>query len=112
MLKITVSTEQPGITFTLSGRLVGPWVQELRQCWLMAASTDPAQCRVDLRDVSFIDEAGTLLLAQMRRDGVALQASGCLMKAIVENLGRPAALSLCDRPANAKEKEGASCRSH
>lgn len=99
MLKITVSNEHPGITFTLSGRLVGPWVQELRQCWRTAASPDPAQYRVDLRDVSFIDEAGTLLLAQMRRDGVTIQASGCLMKAIVENLGRPAASALCDRPA-------------
>ncbi|CAE6710499.1 MAG: hypothetical protein H8K06_14175 [Nitrospira sp.] len=88
MLKITVSNEHPRITFTLSGRLVGPWVQELRQCWLMADFDDPRQCRVDLRDVSFIDEAGTRLLSQMTREGVSIQASGCLTKAIVQSLDR------------------------
>lgn len=88
MLKITVSHEHPGMSFTLSGRLVGPWVQELRQCWLMADMNDPRQCRVDLRDVSFIDEAGARLLAQMTREGVSIQASGCLTKAIVESLDK------------------------
>lgn len=88
MLKITVSHEHPGMSFTLSGRLVGPWVQELRQCWLMADMNDPRQCRVDLRDVSFIDEAGARLLAQMTREGVSIQASGCLTKAIVQSLDK------------------------
>ena len=100
MLKITVSNEHPGITFRLSGRLVGPWVQELRQCWVMADLDDPAQCRVDLRDVSFIDEAGKQLLSQMSRAGVAIQASGCLMKALVEGLGRPAPPNLLSSDAN------------
>ena len=100
MLKITVSNEHPGLTFRLSGRLVGPWVQELRQCWLMADLDDPAQCRVDLRDVSFIDEAGKQLLSQMSRGGVAIQASGCLMKALVEDLCRPAPPDLVNRDAN------------
>ncbi len=88
MLKITVSNENPGIAFTLSGRLVGPWVQELRQCWLMADFDDPAQCRVDLRDVSFIDDAGKLLLSHMARDGVTIRAAGCLNRAIVESLDK------------------------
>ena len=88
MLKITVSHEHPGMSFTLSGRLVGPWVQELRQCWMMADMDDPRQWRVDLRDVSFIDEAGARLLAQMTREGVSIQASGCLTKAIVESLDK------------------------
>ena len=88
MLKITVSHEHPGMSFTLSGRLVGPWVQELRQCWLMTDMDDPRQCRVDLRDVSFIDEAGARLLAQMTREGVSIQASGCLTKAIVQSLDK------------------------
>ncbi|MBS0169557.1 MAG: hypothetical protein JSR62_04325 [Nitrospira sp.] len=89
MLKITVSNENSGTTFTLSGRLVGPWVQELRQCWLMADVDDSAQCRVDLRDVSFIDDAGKLLLSQMARDGVTIRAAGCLNRAIVEELNIP-----------------------
>ena len=93
MLKITVSNEHPGVTFTLSGRLVGPWVQELRQCWLMADFDDPAQCRVDLREVSFIDEAGTRLLSHMTRKGVSILASGCMTRAIVQNLGQTGVLN-------------------
>ena len=86
MLKITVSKEHPGTTFTLSGRLVGPWVQELRRCWLMAGVGEPAPGHVDLREVTFIDEAGTTLLSQMYRGGVTIHASGCLTRAIVQSL--------------------------
>ncbi len=87
MLKITVSNHNPGTTFSLSGRLVGPWVEEFRQCWLRA---EPGKrpCHVDLREVTFIDEAGTRLLSQMYREGVTIQASGCLTKAIVQNLDK------------------------
>ena len=88
MLKITVSNTSRGTTFDLSGRLVGPWVQELRRCWLMAGVGEPAPCHVDLREVTFIDEAGTTLLSQMSREGVTIQASGCLTRAIVQNLGK------------------------
>ena len=88
MLKITVSNTSRGTTFVLSGRLTGPWVDELRTCWLRPEVDDPAPCHVDLREVTFIDEAGTTLLSQMARAGVTIQASGCLTKAIVQNLGK------------------------
>ncbi len=86
MLKITVSNESPGTTFILSGRLAGPWVDELRNCWLKQEVDKPAPCHVDLREVTFIDEAGTRLLFQMSREGVTIRASGCLTTAIVQNL--------------------------
>lgn len=88
MLKITVSNNNAGTTYGLSGRLVGPWVEEFRQCWLQAESGGTVPCHVDLREVTFIDEAGTTLLSQMARAGVTIQASGCLTKAIVQNLGK------------------------
>ncbi|ULA60706.1 MAG: hypothetical protein LZF60_270031 [Nitrospira sp.] len=88
MLKITVSNEHPGITFTLSGRLVGPWVQELRQCWTRAEFDDPTHCQIDLREVTFIDEAGRTLLSQMDREGVRIHAKGCMTKAIVQDLSK------------------------
>ena len=88
MLKITVSNTSRGTTFVLSGRLTGPWVDELRTCWVKQEVDDPAPCHVDLREVTFIDEAGTTLLSQMYRVGVTIQASGCLTRAIVQNLGK------------------------
>lgn len=86
MLKITVSKTSQGITFVLSGRLAGPWVDELRNCWLKQEVDKLAPCHVDLREVTFIDEAGTRLLFQMSREGVTIRASGCLTTAIVQNL--------------------------
>ncbi|MCS6289567.1 MAG: STAS domain-containing protein [Nitrospira sp.] len=88
MLKITVSNTSRGTTFVLSGRLTGPWVDELLTCWLKQEVDGPAPCHVDLREVTFIDEAGTTLLSQMYRVGVTIQASGCLTRAIVQNLGK------------------------
>ncbi len=88
MLKITLSKTNRGTTFVLSGRLAGPWVEELRNCWLERELGESAPCHVDLREVTFIDEAGTSLLFQMSREGVTIQASGCLTRAIVQNLGK------------------------
>jgi hypothetical protein len=88
MLKITVSNNNAGTTYGLSGRLVGPWVDELRTCWLTQEVGGTVPCHVDLREVTFIDEAGTTLLSQMSREGVTIQASGCLTRAIVQNLGK------------------------
>ena len=69
MLKITLSKTNRGTTFVLSGRLAGPWVEELRNCWLEREFGESAPCHVDLREVTFIDEAGTTLLSQMYREG-------------------------------------------
>ena len=88
MLKITLSKTNRGTTFVLSGRLAGPWVEELRNCWLEREFGESAPCHVDLREVTFIDEAGTTLLSQMSCEGVTIQASGCLTRAIVQNLGK------------------------
>ena len=72
--------DKPGTTFVLSGRLAGPWV-ELRNCWLeLGIPGESAPCHVDLREVTFIDEAGTTLLSQMYREGGTIQASGCLTR--------------------------------
>ena len=87
MLRITVSNTNPGTIFVVSGRLAGPWVDELRECWLKQ-EIDVAPCHVDLREVTFIDEAGTTLLSQMYREGVTIQASGCLTRAIVQSLDK------------------------
>ncbi len=86
MLKITVSKTNQGTTFVLSGRLAGLWVDELRTCCPKREVGEAAVCHVDLREVTFIDDAGTTLLSQMYREGVTLQASGCLTRALVRNL--------------------------
>ena len=33
MLRITVHENQESLTFQLEGRLAGPWLRELEECW-------------------------------------------------------------------------------
>jgi outer membrane protein len=75
------------VTITVEGRLTGPWVGTLEQCWreLRAASPDEKFC-LDLCAVSFIDPAGKTLLKEIHRQGGQLVAEGCLNQAIVREI--------------------------
>ena len=85
MLKITIDIEGKRANLELEGRLAGPWVEELRDCWQRARSDD-RQINVVLKQVTFIDGAGRQLLAEMHRQGAVLAAEGCMTKAIVEEI--------------------------
>jgi hypothetical protein len=93
MLKITLLDSAKELRFRLEGRLSGPWVNELRQCWLTASSTTGGRRTVvDLRDVDFVDPSGETLLRELRGVGVELLAATPFMKAVVERI----AVAGCD----------------
>ena len=72
MLKISLAgTANQNTTLKLEGRIVGPWVDELRQICELALSEGKA-LRLDLADVSFVDEGGVAALASYRSRGVTL----------------------------------------
>ena len=87
MLKITTDTDAGRTILKLEGRLTGPWVEELKNCWQKAV-TEKQQVGVVLNEVTFIDEAGRKLLADMHRQGVELTATGCMTKATIERIIR------------------------
>jgi anti-anti-sigma regulatory factor len=90
MLKITLHDSSRELRFRLEGKLTGPWVRELHQCWQTAASTTQGRCTVvDLRDVDFVDGEGQTLLAEMHQRGVELQANTPLICSILEEICRP-----------------------
>jgi hypothetical protein len=41
MLRITIQTDAIGTTLELEGRLTGPWVEELKDCWERARKSEP-----------------------------------------------------------------------
>ncbi len=86
MLKITIHNEAVVTRFILEGRLIGEWVAELERCWLTA---NAAPLRIELTDVSFIDEQGQALLARMAAAGATLIAVDVQTKAIVEEILAP-----------------------
>ena len=69
MLKITeIARNDSGRTFKLEGKLLGPWVDEVRN-----VCTQPLdrleQVGLDLAAVTFVDAAGAQLLLELIRQG-------------------------------------------
>jgi anti-anti-sigma regulatory factor len=88
MLRITTHSTAESLTFQLEGRLVGPWVKELRDCWQRTAGDGKRAVRIDLRAVTYVDAAGEELLADLYRQGARLLACDCQMKAVVADIQR------------------------
>jgi anti-anti-sigma regulatory factor len=87
MLRITQHSNGEFLTFQLEGRLAGPWVRELVNCWEKApVEAERASVRFDLTAVTFIDAAGVAFLAAQYAQGAELIASGCLMRAVVAEI--------------------------
>lgn len=70
----------------LSGQLSGAWVGELRNCWNHARSTNEAFEVLNLTQVTYIDEHGERLLAEMHEAGVRFVAAGVETKYLLEHL--------------------------
>jgi ABC-type transporter Mla MlaB component len=87
MLRITANDNPRVLTFRLEGRLEGPWVRELEQCWrsLLENGSTPTVC-VDLTDMTYVDAAGKARLAEMHEHGAHFVAGDCLSKAIVAEI--------------------------
>ena len=91
MLRVSYSDTAAGQRWNLCGRLAGAWVDELRACWQQARKLAPkAAAIVDLNDVTFVDEAGEKLLAEMQAAGTEFIARGVENKHLVLGLGHNA----------------------
>jgi len=69
MLKIMIAQDAQGTAIVLAGRLVGPWVEEVRRCWLEAEAECRDKWRVNLRETTHVDAAGKALLSEMFHRG-------------------------------------------
>jgi hypothetical protein len=97
MLRITVHDKPGALTFRLEGRLAGPWVRVLEECWQSTlAGRRVRSPRLDLTGVTSIDSAGQACLAALHRQGAEFVAADCLMKAVVAEITRAPAPD-CDR---------------
>lgn len=84
----TIITEAPSEqTWTLQGRLCGPWAADLQQKWEETRSTRLGRsCVVDLEDVISVDQTGENALLEMATEGARLTTSRAYMKYILESL--------------------------
>jgi ABC-type transporter Mla MlaB component len=87
MLRITIAETATEQRWTLEGRLVQPWVGELRTCWKKRHRAQNGRtCSVDLSEVTFIDNSGLRLLRTMSKEGTRFIARGLYTKHVLEHL--------------------------
>lgn len=87
MLRITTQKRRGKTVLSIEGRLAGPLVGTLEQCWREVHQASPSEkVNVNLCGVSFIDAAGKVLLKEIHRQGGELVAEGCLNQAIVDDI--------------------------
>jgi hypothetical protein len=87
MLRITIAEMATEQRWTLEGRLVQPWVGELRTCWKKRHRPQNGRtCTVDLSGVTFIDNSGLRFLRAMAKEGTQFVATGIYTKHVLEQL--------------------------
>lgn len=83
MLRITrVEKTSAETLLIVEGRLVGPWVAELKTA-MGDVDSGPEHVTIDLSAVSFVDARGLKLLQQLKAQGVVLHAVSPFVEALL-----------------------------
>ncbi len=89
MLKITIADTQDQRKLVLEGKLVEPWVTELKRAWHDAR--EPHQGRkliIDLGGVTVISQQAENVLFEMMSQGTQFVCGGVLTKHVLRQLAR------------------------
>ena len=90
MLRISMQQDPGTLSLVVEGRLVGPWVDELRKVSREQGARTDAQLTIDLCGVTAMDAKGQELLDELLRGGAILRCSDVMNQYLVEQLARPA----------------------
>ncbi len=87
MLRIESERNDGHYAIVLHGSIAGEWVSLLDRYWRSIGDDLPsARIKVVLNDVSFIDRHGEQLLERMWRQGVELEAYGCMNRHVIDRI--------------------------
>ena len=71
----------------LEGRLVAPWVDELRAAWKRAkAEFEGRELVIDMENVMVVSQEAENTLLQMMNEGARFRCSGVLTKHVIQQL--------------------------
>jgi len=89
MLKISVIDRRTERRLVLEGKLIAPWVAELRTVWQDAnGQVGVPALVVDLRNVTVISQEGENALSELMGDGAKFRCSGVLIRNLIHELAR------------------------
>lgn len=89
MLRISVIDSRTERRLVLEGKLVAPWVAELRTAWKTVNGA--IECRalvVELKNVCIISQEGENALLELMNAGAKFRCSGVLCKHVIQDLKR------------------------
>ncbi len=81
MLKVTQTNSHGGAIVKLEGKLLQPWVDEVRALFVPPPGSLP---RLDLASLTFVDAAGLDLLRQLLGQGVAIESCSPFVAALLQ----------------------------
>jgi hypothetical protein len=89
VLRISIEQNEGALSLVVEGRLVGPWVEELRKVSSEHVGL-PTPLILDLSGLTAMDDAGHALLDGLRQRGATLLCSDVMNQYLVEQMARPA----------------------
>jgi hypothetical protein len=89
MLKISVIDSRTELRLVLEGKLISPWVAELRTAWkAVNAEIKGRALVVDLANVAVISQEGENALSELMNEGAKFRCSGVVTKHVIQELRR------------------------
>jgi hypothetical protein len=89
MLRISVIDNRTERRLVLEGKLIAPWVAELRTAWRAAnGEIEDRALVVELKDVCVISQEGENALFELMNAGAKFRCSGVLTKHVIQELRR------------------------
>jgi hypothetical protein len=89
MLKISIVNNRTQCRLILEGRLIAPWVEELRTTWRTAKEEfDGRELVIDMENVIVVSQEAENTLLQMMNEGARFRCSGVLTRHVLQQLKR------------------------
>jgi hypothetical protein len=89
MLRISVVDSRTECRLVLEGKLIAPWVAELRTAWkAVNQEISGRSLVVDLGNVAVISQEGENALLELMNEGAKFRCSGVLTKHVIQELRR------------------------
>ena len=89
MLKISISDSQTQRRLVLEGRLIAPWVAELKtSCASVKAELHGRELVIDIQRVTVISQEGENALLELMKEGVRIRSRGVFTKHVLQQLAR------------------------
>lgn len=89
MLKISVIDTRTELRLVLEGKLIAPWVAELRTAWkTLKEEIEGRVVVIDMGNVAIISQEGENALFELMNAGAKFRCSGVVTKHVIKELRR------------------------